>query len=487
MSKILIKYPTRQRPKIFKEILNMYYNKLSGKHDYYFVITMDCDDPTMNNDDIRNFLNTKKNIKYCYGDSKTKVQAINAHLEDEIFDILILASDDMVPVVHEYDDIIVNEMIKNFPNMDGSVHFNDGRVGRTLNTLSIMGYNLYKEWGYIYHPDYVSLWCLDGDSKIFMSDYTLKPIKEIKIGDSVIGTIKKHGINSKLKRIHEFLHPTLVTKIHSRESETIKITFESGATTICTADHLWGQYAGNRGIINEKGEYSFYKYDVPKIGDNLVRVFNLPGESPKEYQKEIGWLSGMYDGEGSFPNITQSFTKNPENCLEIERIMNLLKIPYTLKSYDRSKWNLKCKKNDFMNVYYISGDYDSYIKFLDWCRPIRTNRYQVSKRLLTCRFGIPDKIIKIEPFKKQTVYCLTTNSGNFVADGILSHNCDNEFTDVTYRDNKAVYIDRMIIKHGWRDVTGEDKLSQRNEAFYQKDKITYELRKSKGFPKESVL
>lgn len=486
--KILFKYPTRGRPEIFKEMLNMYYNKLSGKHDCYFVITMDCDDHTMNNQNIHNFLNSKKNIKYCYGNSKSKVEAINANLEDENdWDILVLLSDDMLPLFHGYDDVIVEEMMKHFPNLDGSIHFNDGRVGRVLNTLSIMGKNLYKEWGYIYHPQYTSLWCLDGESKIFMSNYSLKPIKDIKVGENVIGTIRKYGANSRFKRTHEYLQPTTVTAIHSRITETIKITFESGNTTICTPDHLWGQYTtDNRGIINEKGEYSFYKYDIPKLGDNLVRVFNMPGDSPIEFQKEIGWLSGMYDGEGSFPNITQSFTKNPENCLEIERILNLLKFPYTLKAYDRSKWNLKYKKNDIMNIYYITGDYHSYVKFFDWLRPVRTNRYQVSKRMLTCRFGVPDKIVKIEPHKKQQVYCLTTNTGNFIADGVLSHNCDNEFTDVTYRDNKAVYIDRVIIKHGWHDITGDDRLAKRNQTFYETDRLIYEKRKAAGFPKNFV-
>jgi hypothetical protein len=87
------------------------------------------------------------------------VQAINANMNDRNFDVVLLASDDMVPAIEGYDDIICTKMQEHFPNLDGCLHFNDGRVGRELNTLTIMGKKMYDHFGYIYHPDYVSLWC----------------------------------------------------------------------------------------------------------------------------------------------------------------------------------------------------------------------------------------------------------------------------------------------------------------------------------------
>jgi len=68
--KLLIKFPTRNRPEKFKECFTEYINKLSGKHDVRFVITMDSDDPTMNNDEIRDWLKSlvsKHNIIWHYG------------------------------------------------------------------------------------------------------------------------------------------------------------------------------------------------------------------------------------------------------------------------------------------------------------------------------------------------------------------------------------------------------------------------------------
>ncbi len=156
--KLLIKFPSRARREIFKNTFNLYYSKLSGKHEVEFRVTMDVDDSNMNMPEVIEFLDSKKNITYCYGNSNSKVSAINANMEDVEFDVLLLASDDMIPKEDGYDDVIISKMKELYPELDGALHFNDGRQSE-LCTLSIMGKNLYDRFGYIYHPDYKSLWC----------------------------------------------------------------------------------------------------------------------------------------------------------------------------------------------------------------------------------------------------------------------------------------------------------------------------------------
>ena len=50
-------------------------------------------------------------------------------------------------------------MTENFPDTDGCVHFDDGYTHHQLITFSILGRKLYEHFGYIYHPDYKSLYC----------------------------------------------------------------------------------------------------------------------------------------------------------------------------------------------------------------------------------------------------------------------------------------------------------------------------------------
>lgn len=159
MIDILIKFPTRERKDRFFSTLDIYYNKLSNKHSFHFLISLDSDDTTMNTEEIKERLNKYKNLSYYYGDNKNKIEAINKDMDKTpCFFVLLLASDDMIPVENGYDDIIITQMKMNYPDGDGVLWFFDGHNANT-NTLSIMGQKYYNKFNYIYHPSYKSLYC----------------------------------------------------------------------------------------------------------------------------------------------------------------------------------------------------------------------------------------------------------------------------------------------------------------------------------------
>jgi len=156
--KLLIKFPTRERPEKFFEVLDLYYHLL-GSSNYEFVISCDTDDITMNNTEVLSRLKKYDNLTVCIGENKSKVEAINSDLNNKEFDILLLASDDMIPEVNSYDVIIKKIFQTRFPDLDGVLWLNDGFQGHNLNTLVIVGRKYYDRFNYIYHPDYKSLYC----------------------------------------------------------------------------------------------------------------------------------------------------------------------------------------------------------------------------------------------------------------------------------------------------------------------------------------
>jgi len=160
-TKILYKFATRERSEKFKKVLETYYQKMSKKHPFEFIISVDKDDSTMNNQNMISYLQSKPNLKFFFGESKTKIEAINADMDKVgYYDILVVVSDDMIPQIQDFDDVIVRDMRKYFPNMDGALHYNDGCCGQDqCITLSIMGRKLYEYFGYIYHPTYKSFYC----------------------------------------------------------------------------------------------------------------------------------------------------------------------------------------------------------------------------------------------------------------------------------------------------------------------------------------
>jgi len=99
------------------------------------------------------------NLSIMFSENKNKVEAINSNVFEQDFDILLLASDDMIPIYRGYDLIIKRLMAKHFKDYDGVLWFNDGTQGMNLNTLVIMGRTYYDRFKYIYHPDYKSLYC----------------------------------------------------------------------------------------------------------------------------------------------------------------------------------------------------------------------------------------------------------------------------------------------------------------------------------------
>lgn len=160
--KLLIKFPTRGRPNKFFKVLDEYINKAKNLEHIAFLISLDADDVSMNNELIINRLKNYQNkikLIYFFGNSKTKIEAVNADMDKVSgWDILLLASDDMIPVVEGYDSIIRRDMNDYFKRLDGVLWYNDGGQNN-INTLSIMGKKYYDMFGYIYHPDYISLWC----------------------------------------------------------------------------------------------------------------------------------------------------------------------------------------------------------------------------------------------------------------------------------------------------------------------------------------
>ena len=156
--KILFKFPSRGRPNRFKNIMINHLNHLSYKNEYKFIFTFDEDDEKMNNDDIRNFIkNLNIDYEIFYGNSKTKIEAINKNLENQDFDILILLQDDMIAELKNYDEVICDIFYKSENNLDCVIHFNTSTWSNLLDIWCVMGKKYYDRFNYIYNPNYKSI------------------------------------------------------------------------------------------------------------------------------------------------------------------------------------------------------------------------------------------------------------------------------------------------------------------------------------------
>lgn len=119
--------------------------------DFTILVKCDTDDPCMvgGQDTDR--------IKFAYGTSTGKIHSVNRDVDKAAvaWDVLISFSDDMKILKKGFEKRIEEVFAGNY---DQFIHFPDGHTGDAICTLSIIGKDYYARDGYIYHPDYKSLW-----------------------------------------------------------------------------------------------------------------------------------------------------------------------------------------------------------------------------------------------------------------------------------------------------------------------------------------
>jgi len=163
--RILLKCPTRNRPQKIMNTL-MAYMKLANRPEQIGVaISTDDTDETMSrnlvHEELHRILSGTAWHQIFTSPNRTKIEACNANMSEITWewDIVVLVSDDMIPQIQGWDDTIRNHMVARFPDTDGILWFTDGCQGDKLNTLSILGRKMYQRFGYIYQPEYKSLFC----------------------------------------------------------------------------------------------------------------------------------------------------------------------------------------------------------------------------------------------------------------------------------------------------------------------------------------
>lgn len=164
--KILFKFTSRSRPLRFYKALDSIVDNLSDKKNYAILCSFDLDDTAYNNKEFTDRLNKYKKLKYYFGVSTGKINAINRDIDKfPNFDILVNFSDDQIFTMYGFDVFIREAMQQNFKDADGFIHFFDGVQSR-LATMSIVGKKYFQRTNYIYNPEYISDWADNEEQEV---------------------------------------------------------------------------------------------------------------------------------------------------------------------------------------------------------------------------------------------------------------------------------------------------------------------------------
>jgi len=154
--RLLVRMATRSRPEQALEVLTKY-RSMAGIP-VTIEVVIDEDDETMMTAPMLQRLHALECV-VTVGRHKNKVEACNAGRVSD-FDVLLLASDDMVPVKDGYAARVLAAMGEHWPFLDGAIYFDDGHQHANLVTLPVMGRRFYEQCGsFVYHTSYQSLFC----------------------------------------------------------------------------------------------------------------------------------------------------------------------------------------------------------------------------------------------------------------------------------------------------------------------------------------
>jgi hypothetical protein len=142
-------------------------SNISDKDYFHISCTLDLDDVTMNNEQVKKRISSYQNVSVEWGYSKSKIDAINRSMPNIDWDILICMSDDMIFNIFGFDVMIGIDMLQWFPDYDGLLHYPDQDAKEYLATMYIAGRKWWEFRGKnIYHPSYKSLWCDNEEQKV---------------------------------------------------------------------------------------------------------------------------------------------------------------------------------------------------------------------------------------------------------------------------------------------------------------------------------
>lgn len=148
-------------------------------------------------------------------------------------------------------------------------------------------------------------YCLDGDTLIQMADGTTKAIRDIAVGDAILGVTlsdKKRAWGTRV------VTTTVLAKTASRK-DAYRVTLENGTAVICSADHRW---LTDRGWKYTTGEMHGDGQRPYLTTNNSIRRISgavlTPAETPA-YQ--IGYIAGMVEGDANLAVYDYSNRRRP--------------------------------------------------------------------------------------------------------------------------------------------------------------------------------
>ncbi|MFC5288612.1 intein-containing Rv2578c family radical SAM protein [Actinokineospora guangxiensis] len=296
-------------------------------------------------------------------------------------------------------------------------------------------------------------YCLHGDTPVLMADGTVKPISKLAVGDRIYGTERRGS--------YRHYVPTEVLAHWSTVKPAYRVTLADGTALIASGDH---RFLTERGWKHVTGEMvGGNRRPHLTTGNKLMGTgrFAVAPKDTADYRR--GYLAGVARGDGGPPPLAEVAVRVAE-YLDSELGMTL---PVPWPRVPTDEW----RKGLLAGVFDIDGTYANRIVRLpnlgrralsavtealaafDFRHAVELRRAPDGKACVRVDGGLAEhmrlfhtvdpavsakraidgaaiksdvdlRVVSVAPLGLELpLYDITTGTGDFIANGVVSHNC----------------------------------------------------------------
>ena len=297
------------------------------------------------------------------------------------------------------------------------------------------------------------VYCLSGDTLILMEDGRQKPLWNVRVGERVIGT-------QQVGAYRRYVSTTVRAHWQTRK-RAFRVTLADGTELVASGDHRFLTDRGWRYVV---GAGSGAGRRPHLTTSNKLMGFGLNGleaqQSARLFDAEFrrGYLTGMFRGDGMMFAKRRAMTGSCSGG--VLRISNsdermLSQAMESLRALGVDSVLEPARLNGVRNVR-VTGGLRMRSKFFTPTAPAITRKLALAGEAVKSAADL--RVVCVEDLGSEIdMVDITTDTGDFIANGVVSHNCFARPTH-TYLDldSGKDFDNEIIVKINVAEVLGSE-------------------------------
>ena len=174
-----------------------------------------------------------------------------------------------------------------------------------------------------------------------------------------------------------------------------------------------GEYLFEKAVAGRRAMHAIRSHARPNV--ELIRELIAWPVAPSP-EWSAGFLAGIFDAEGSYSQGILRISNTDDEIIDwISRCLQRLELGFSVE-------HVVVERPRPVHVVRVNGGLREHLRFFHSVDPAITRKLEIVGQALksSARLGV----VSIEPLgKAQALYDITTETGDFIANGVVSHNC----------------------------------------------------------------